>query len=96
MKKDYHDILIRPFLTEKVTTLHEKENKVCFLVKKDANKVEIKKAVESILKVQVDKVNVMNFTGKKKRLGKHVGKKSDWKKALISLKEGQKLEIFGS
>ncbi|MFQ5456370.1 MAG: 50S ribosomal protein L23 [Nitrospirota bacterium] len=92
--RDPYDILKRPYLTEKITVLKEKENKVCFVVSKDANRVEVKKAVEKALKVKVEKVNVMNFLGKKKKLGRFEGKRPDWKKAMVTLKKGEKLGLF--
>ncbi|MFI5305328.1 MAG: 50S ribosomal protein L23 [Nitrospiria bacterium] len=92
--KDHHDIIVKPLLTEKSTLLREKLNKVSFEVRKDANKIEIKRAVEEILKVKVDSVNVIRIEGKKKRLGKFEGKKNNWKKAIVTLKPGEKLNLF--
>jgi large subunit ribosomal protein L23 len=90
------DILIRPLLTEKMTALRESANKFAFLVRSDANRVEIKRAVETALKVKVDRVNVMNVMGKTKRLGRFAGKRPDWKKAIVTLKKGEKLEMYES
>jgi large subunit ribosomal protein L23 len=81
-------------LTEKGTVMKEKENKVLFKVAKEANKIEIKKAVEEIFKVKVDRVTTMNYKGKKKRMGKFEGTRSDWKKAVVTLKEGEKLDFI--
>ena len=94
MKRDQHDILIRPLLTEKVTHLKETQNKVCFLVQPGANKIQIKRAAEAVLKVKVDKVHIINTSGKTKRLGRFEGRKSDLKKAILTLKQGEKLELF--
>lgn len=94
ISKSPYDILIKPLLTEKMTALKESENRVSFVVDKRANKIEIKKAVEEAFKVKVASVNVMNLLGKKKKLGRFVGKRADWKKAIITLKEGEKLELF--
>ena len=94
MKRDAVSVLIRPLLTEKLTALREASNKVGFLVASDANRLEIKKAVESLLKVRVAHVNVMNVRGKVKRMGRFVGQRSDWKKAIVTLKPGEKLELF--
>ncbi|WP_447979891.1 50S ribosomal protein L23 [Candidatus Nitrospira bockiana] len=94
MKREPQDILIQPLLTEKLTAMREKDNKVGFIVRGDANRVEIKRAVEVALKVRVDRVNVMNMLGKTKRLGRFAGKRPDWKKAIVTLKEGEKLEIY--
>jgi len=90
------DILIRPLLTEKMTALRESANKFAFLVRPDASRVEIKRAVETALKVKVDRVNVMNVMGKTKRLGRFAGKRPDWKKAIVTLKKGEKLEMYES
>jgi large subunit ribosomal protein L23 len=69
---------------------------VGFIVHPDANRVQIKQAVEALLKVKVEKVNVMNVRGKTKRLGRFSGRRSDWKKAFVTLKEGEKLEMYES
>lgn len=94
MKLDSHDILIRPFLTEKITGLRETQNKVCFLVSPSANKIQIKQAAEEVLKVKIDKVHVLNAVRKQKRMGRFVGKRIEYKKAILTLKEGEKLELF--
>lgn len=94
MKRDAHDVLIRPLLTEKVTALKEVQNKVCFLVAPDANKIEIKQAAEAVLKVKIEAVHVINARGKVKRLGRFAGRKPSVKKAILTLKQGEKLELF--
>ena len=94
MKGDLHHVLIQPLLTEKLTTLREQTNTVGFLVHPNANKIQVKQAVETLLKVKVSRVNVVNIRGKMKRLGRFVGKRSDWKKAFVTLKEGEKLELY--
>ena len=94
MSKDPHQILIRPLLTEKMTELKDKQNKICFLVSPQANKIEIKQAAEEVLKVKIDSVNIVNIKGKRKRLGRYEGKRSDRKKAILTLKKGEKLELF--
>ncbi|MGB4069551.1 MAG: 50S ribosomal protein L23 [Nitrospira sp.] len=96
MKVDSHRILIRPLLTEKLTALREATNTVGFVVHPDANRIQIRLAVEVLLKVKVDKVNVMNVRGKVKKLGRFSGRRSDWKKALVTLKQGEKLEMYES
>jgi large subunit ribosomal protein L23 len=92
--KNIYDVLKGPLLTEKGTMLKEKDNKVLFKVAPNANKIEIKKAVEEIFKVKVDRVATMNCRGKWKRLGKHEGKRADWKKAIVTLKKGEKLDFI--
>lgn len=94
MSKDAHAILIRPLLTEKMTELKEKQNKICFLVNPRSNKIEIKRAAEEVLKVKIDSVNIINTKGKRKRLGRYEGKRSDLKKAVLTIKKGEKLELF--
>ncbi|HLG44317.1 MAG TPA: 50S ribosomal protein L23 [Nitrospirales bacterium] len=94
MTRDWHDVIVRPLLTEKLTDLRETQRKVGMLVRADANKVEIKKAAEHALKVKIEKVNVMNVLGKTRRIGRLSGKKPDWKKAIVTVKAGEKLEIF--
>ncbi|HKW87021.1 MAG TPA: 50S ribosomal protein L23 [Nitrospiraceae bacterium] len=94
MKRVLHDVLLRPLLTEKITAMRESGNKVGFVVRSEANRIQIKRAVESVLKVRVERVNVLNVMGKTKRLGRFAGKKPDWKKAIVTLKEGEKLEMY--
>lgn len=94
MIRDLQDVLVQPLLTEKLTGLREAGNKYGFIVRADANRIQIKRAVESALKVRVERVNVMNIMGKTKRLGRFAGKRPDWKKAIVTLKEGEKLEMF--
>ena len=89
-----YEVLKGPLLTEKGTIIKEQDNKVLFRVVKEANKIEIKKAVEEIFKVKVDRVTTMICKGKKKRMGKNEGKRPDWKKAIVTLKEGEKLDII--
>lgn len=93
MKTSY-DVLIGPLLTEKGAMLKDKQNKALFRVAKGANKIEIKKAVEVIFKVKVDHVATVNCKGKMKRMGKYEGKRSDWKKAVVSLKKRRKAGFY--
>lgn len=94
MKMDEHQIVRRPLLTEKSTALRESLNKVAFAVHPSANKPAIKSAVERMLKVKVLDVNIINVRGKHKRMGRFAGRTSDWKKAIVTLKPGEKLELF--
>lgn len=96
MKVGTHAVLVQPLLTEKITALREKNNTVGFIVHPNANRVQIKQAVEALLKVKVEKVNVLNVRGKVKRLGRFSGRRSDWKKAFVTLKQGEKLEMYES
>ena len=90
---DARDILIRPLITEKSTALMA-EGKYVFVVAKAANKIEIAKAVAEIFNVKVDSVNTVNMTGKMKRMGRNVGKRSDYKKAVVKLAAGETIEFF--
>ena len=91
-----HDIIIRPLLSEK-TYAGMKDKKYYFVVKKDANKTQIKLAIEEIFGVKVDKVNTANCHGKLKRQGRYEGYTSDYKKAAVQLKQDSKsIEFFDS
>jgi large subunit ribosomal protein L23 len=92
--KNIYDILRGPMLTEKGTILKEKENKVVFRVARDANKIEIKKAVEEMFKVKVDSVATISYKGKVKKMGRFEGRRPDWKKAIVKLKKGEKLDFI--
>lgn len=87
------DILIRPIVTEKSTALME-QGKYTFRVPLAATKVQIRQAVEQIFKVKVQAVNTMRYEGKMKRLGRTQGRRSDWKKAVVTLKPGETIELF--
>lgn len=91
-----HDIIRRPIITEQSMD-QVADRKYTFEVAKGANKIEIKKAIEEIFKVQVEKVTTINYIGKPKRQGVFAGKRADWKKAVVKLKEGSKtIELFES
>lgn len=88
------DVVIRPLVTEKSTRLME-GGKYSFIVSKDANKIEIKKAVEQLFDVKVKDVNTMHVKGKPRRVGIHRGYRPNWKKAIVTLQEGSKgIELF--
>lgn len=91
--KDEYDIVRYPILSEKGTRLSEEENKYIFRASRRANKIEIKLAIEKLYKVRVKDVNTMNVRGKKKRMGMVVGKRPDWKKAIVTLEEGETLSF---
>lgn len=88
-----YQVLKRPVVTEKSTLQRENENKYIFAVDKKANKQEIKRAVEELFKVKVERVNVAIFPGKKRRLGVYEGYRPDWKKAFVTLKKGERIEF---
>lgn len=87
------DILIRPIVTEKSTALME-QGKYTFRVPLAATKIQIRQAVEQIFKVKVQAVNTMRYEGKLKRMGRTQGRRSDWKKAVVTLKAGEAIELF--
>ena len=89
------DVLKRPVLTEKTLLLQQTENKYTFDVELTASKPEIKDAVEKMFNVKVERVNVMNVAAKTKRLGKYVGKTNKRRKAIVTLKEGYSIDLFG-
>lgn len=92
--RDPYEIIKRPVITEKATLQKERQNKVTFEVARDANKAEIKEAVEKLFNVKVEGVNVMNVRGKRRRLGRLWGKRPDWKKAIVTLKPGYSIDFF--
>lgn len=92
--KAAREVIIRPYITEKVSMMQEAENKVAFVVNKDANKIEIRKAVEQKFDVQVKKVATINLEGKLKRMGRFQGRRANWKKAIVTLREGFKIDFF--
>lgn len=89
-----HQIIRRPIVTEKSTNLRESGNVIAFEVDVKANKIEVKKAVEDLFKVKVQEVRIANVRGKVKRMGRYEGKRRDWRKAYVRLKEGQKAPDF--
>jgi large subunit ribosomal protein L23 len=108
MSRATHQIIRRPVLTEKGTTLRDTgghapdaavgeerlQRKVFFEVAFDANKIEIKKAIEALFDVKVIDVHTQIVRGKEKRVGRYVGRRSNWKRAIVTLAKGQKLEFF--
>ena len=87
-------VLKTPRLTEKSVLQKEVSNQVTFMVNKAANKIEIKRTIEQVCKVTVLNVNTISNRGKKKRMGRFTGRRPDWKKAIVTLKEGDKIEYF--
>ena len=88
-----HQILVRPIITEKNTFLNE-VGKYCFEVALPSNKIEIKRAVEEVFSVEVVGVNIVKVPGKIRRMGRHSGMTRTWKKAIVTLAPGQKIELF--
>ena len=89
-----NQIIRRPLVTEKSTTLREAVNVLAFEVDPNANKIEVKRAVEELFKVKVAEVRLFNVRGKMKRMGRWVGKRRDWRKAYVRLKAGEKAPEF--
>jgi large subunit ribosomal protein L23 len=88
------DVIRRPIITEKTTVIREDGRTLVFEVSKDANKIDIKRAVESLLGSKVESVRTAISHGKMKRQGRYAGRRSDWKKAYVKLREGEKLPEF--
>jgi len=93
-KSLYYDLIRYPMLTEKTMEAKESYNQYAFAVDRQANKVEIKKAVETLFKVKVQSVRTLTVRGKEKRVGRNIGRRSDWKKAIVTLEPEQKIEFF--
>jgi large subunit ribosomal protein L23 len=89
-----YDVLRRPLVTEKGVAKKDDERTLCFEVAPEANKTQVKSAVEKLFKVKVEEVRIANFEGKMRRRGRFVGYRSDWKKAYVRLKAGEKVPDF--
>jgi large subunit ribosomal protein L23 len=94
--RDARQIVLRPLVTEKATTLKDDHNQVSFQVAIDANKIEVRRAVETIFRVKVTGVRTQVVFGKLKRMGRHVGRRPSWKKAIVTLGPGSKIDLFES
>ena len=94
MNRNPRTVILEPVVTEKTARKRETSNEVFFKVARDANKIEIKSAVEELFNVVVTDVRTMSVRGKLKRLGRFEGRRASWKKAIVTLKEGQSIEFF--
>jgi large subunit ribosomal protein L23 len=92
--KNIYDVIVRPIVTEKGVTKKDEENTLCFEVAPEATKTEIKSAVQKIFKVKVEDVRTVNTLGKLRRRGRFAGFRSDWKKAYVRLKAGEKMPEY--
>jgi large subunit ribosomal protein L23 len=92
--RNIHEIIVRPLVTEKSTGLLERYGAYSFVVAKEANKLEIARAVETLFGVKVQDVRTMQYRGKERRLGRFLGRRAAWKKAVVKLREGDSIEIF--
>jgi large subunit ribosomal protein L23 len=89
-----YEVIKKPLITEKTTTEKDARNIIAFVVHRDANKIEIKQSVEKLFKVEVTAVKTAMVAGKMKRVGKQIGKRGNWKKAYVTLKEGSSVDFF--
>ena len=94
MKREPRTIVRRALITEKGTQIRERENGYLFEMSRDANKIEIRHAIEAIFPVKVEAVRTLRVHGKPKRMGRYAGHRPDWKKAIVTLKKGQTIELF--
>jgi len=94
--KDLHRVISAPGITEKGTLVSELGNQFVFRVRPEANKVEIRRAVESLFKVKVMKVRTIRYLGRTRKVGRSVGRRPEWKKAYVTLDEGQRIDFFES
>ncbi len=92
--KEAQKIIRRPLITEKSTSQKDENHQYAFEVDRNANKIEIRSAVERLFKVKVLQVRTINVLGKIKRLGRKYGKRPDWKKAIVTLREGDRIDFF--
>lgn len=92
--KNLDRVITAPLITEKGTLVNEQANQFVFRVCAEANKVEIRRAVEAFFKVKVERVRTANYMGKFRRVGKSVGRRSRWKKAYVTLAQGQRIDFF--
>jgi len=89
-----HEIIIKPLITEKTSIQKELNNQLTFEVDRRANRIEIKQAIESIFNVRVAAVKTMQVSGKTKQRGRITGKRRDWKKAIVKLMPGERIDFF--
>lgn len=92
--KDLSKVIVRPLITEQGTDMREKHNQYFFEVAVDANKLEIRQAIEQFFGVKVTQVRTMNYRGKIKRMGRYQGKRADWKKAIVTLAKDETIDLF--
>ncbi|HEX9143386.1 MAG TPA: 50S ribosomal protein L23 [Candidatus Binatia bacterium] len=93
--KGPRDVIRAPLISEKGSLLAENTQQFLFKVRPEANKIEVKRAVESLFKVKVIKVRMARYLGKVRRIGRNMGRRPEWKKAYVTLREGDKIDFFG-
>jgi len=91
---DKHQIIIRPIVTEKTIGLRDSMNQIVFEIHREANRIQVRNAVENLFNVRVESVKTLQVKGKRKRRGRIIGKRRDWKKAIVTLSAGDKVEFF--
>lgn len=89
-----YEVIKKPLISEKSTIAKDDNNVVAFVVNRNANKIEIKTATEQLFNVKVDSVRTINVAGKSKRVGRTMGKRSNWKKAYVTLQKGSSVDFF--
>lgn len=94
--KSLYNVIHKPIVTEKASALKAEANKVVFEVDRQANKVDVKNAIEKLFEVKVTDVQTMVFRGKRRRVGSSMGMRQNWKKAIVTLAEGTDLDVFGT
>ncbi len=94
MSRDIYSVLTAPLITEKATLVNETGNQIIFRVRPEADKGAIKRAIETLFKVKVKKIHTIQYLGKQRRVGKSVGRRSAWKKAYVTLAEGNRIDFF--
>jgi large subunit ribosomal protein L23 len=94
MSSDVYSVISSPLVTEKATLVNSTSNQVVFRVRPNANKFAIKNAIESLFKVKVTKVRTVQYLGKERRVGKSTGRRPAWKKAYVTLAEGDRIDFF--
>ena len=94
--RDPREVIVRPVVTERSMELstNEDDRQYAFIVAKDANKVEIKNAIEKLFKVSVTQVNTMNYRGKARRVGRHLGRRPAYKKAIVRVADGEQIDVY--
>ena len=92
--RDPRQVIVRPIVTEKTTALSEALNTYVFIVSKNANKIEIRRSIEQLFDVEVAGVRTMVYRGKERRIGRHIGRKASFKKAVVTLAEGAYIDLY--
>lgn len=92
--RDVRDVVIRPVVTERTTLLADEQDAFTFIVAQDANKIEIRRAIEQLFEVRVRSVRTMNYRGKVRRVGRNTGRRPGFKKAIVKLVEGERIDVY--